>query len=73
MVILTPLRKGEQKNEETKPIFGSSYLVNAWHDLFEIWNLEYDVGGHLHSKNRPVSYKQHKVTYTQKLHYCSSC
>ena len=32
-----------------------------------------DGGGHLHSKNRPVSYKQHEVMYTQKLHYCSSC
>ena len=32
MVILTPLQKGEEKKEETKPIFGSSYLGNAWHD-----------------------------------------
>ena len=32
-----------------------------------------DVGAHLHSKYGPVSYKQHKVTYVQKSHYCSSC
>jgi len=38
---------------------------------FGIWGT--DVGGHLHSKNRPVSYKQHEVTYTQKSHYCSFC
>ena len=34
MVTLTPLRK-EEKNE-TKPIFGSSYLGNARRDLVEI-------------------------------------
>jgi len=33
----TPLRKEEEKkNEETKPIFEGSYLVNAWCDLVEI-------------------------------------
>ena len=32
-----------------------------------------DGRGHLHSKNCLVSYKQNKVTYTWKLHYCSSC
>jgi len=32
MVTLTPLRKEEEK-KETKPIFGSSYLENAWCDL----------------------------------------
>ena len=41
MVTLTPLRKEEKKrkkkkNEETKPIFGSSYLGNTWRDLVEI-------------------------------------
>jgi len=37
MVTLTPLRKEkEKKNEETKPIFGSSYPGNAWRDLVEI-------------------------------------
>ena len=30
-----------------------------------------DSGGHLHNKNRPVSYKQHEVTYALKR-YCSS-
>jgi len=52
----TKRKKKKTKNEETKR---SSYLGNAWHDLFEIWGT--DVGGHLHSKNRPVSYKQHEV------------
>jgi len=35
----TLIQKKEKKkkiNEETKPTFGSSYLENAWHDLFEI-------------------------------------
>jgi len=44
MVTLTPLRKEEKrkrKNEETKLVFGSSYLRNAWHNLFEFWNVEY--------------------------------
>jgi len=36
MVTLTPLRKEEEKNEETRPIFGNSYLGNAWRDLVEI-------------------------------------
>ena len=35
MVTLAPLQK-EEKNDETKPIFGSSYLGNAWHDLVEL-------------------------------------
>jgi len=38
---------------------------------FGMWGT--DGGGHFHSKNHLVSYKQHKVTYTQKLRYCSSC
>ena len=32
-----------------------------------------DGEGHVHSKHRPVMYKQHEGTYTQKSHYCSSC
>jgi len=32
MVTLTPLQK-EEKNKETKPIFGNSYLGNTWRDL----------------------------------------
>ena len=38
---------------------------------FGIWGT--DVGGHVHSKNRLVSYKQHEGMYTRKSHYCSSC
>jgi len=30
-----------RKNEETRPIFGSSYLGNTWCDLVEIWNVGY--------------------------------
>jgi len=43
MVTLAPLQKEEQKekNEETKPIFGSLYLGNAWCNLVEIWNVGY--------------------------------
>jgi len=29
----------QEKNQETKPIFESSYLGNAWQDLVEIWNV----------------------------------
>jgi len=35
MITLTPLQKEEKKLEETQPIFGSSYLRNACHDLVE--------------------------------------
>jgi len=38
MVTLTLLRKEEEKkrkHEETKPIFGNSYLGNAWRNLVE--------------------------------------
>jgi len=31
----TPWRK------KTKPIFGSSYLRNTWHDLVKIWNVKW--------------------------------
>jgi len=41
MVTLTLLRKEEREKKETKPIFGSSYLGNAWCDLVEIWNVGY--------------------------------
>jgi len=74
MVTLTPLQKGEEK--KTKKL--SQYLEvhisetpGAIYWKFEIWGT--DVGGHLHSKNRLVSYKQHEVTYARKSHYCSSC
>ena len=30
-----------RKNEETKPIFETLYLKNAWRDLVEIWNVGY--------------------------------
>jgi len=39
MVTFIPRRK--EKNEENKPIFESSYLGNAWHDLVEIWKARY--------------------------------
>ena len=31
----------EKKTEDTKPIFETSYLGNAWCDLIEIWNVGY--------------------------------
>ena len=37
----------------------------------KLWDT--DGEGHHHSKDRPVSCKQHEVMYVQKLHYCSSC
>jgi len=40
MVTFIPRWK-EEKNEETKLIFESSYLRNALHDLVEIWNVGY--------------------------------
>jgi len=49
MVTFIPRRKQEKKqekktrkkNEETKPVFESLYLGNAWRDLIEIWNVRY--------------------------------
>jgi len=72
MVTLTPL----QKEEKTKKL--SQFLEvhisktpGVIYLKFDMWGT--DGGGHLQSKNRPVSYKQLKVTCTQKLHFCSSC
>jgi len=31
----------KEDKKETKPIFESLYLGNAWRDLVEIWNVEY--------------------------------
>jgi len=61
MVTLTPLRK-EKKTKKLSQFLevhisetpGTIYLK------FRIWGT--DVGGHLHSKNCPVSYKQHEGT-----------
>ena len=66
----TKRKKKQEKNKETKPVFESLHLGNAWLK-FGMWGT--DSGEHLHSKNCLVLYKQHKVTYTRKLHYCSSC
>jgi len=38
---LSNRRKKQEKNEETKPIFESLYLGNAWHNLVEIRNVGY--------------------------------
>jgi len=38
MVTVIPRRK---ENEETEPIFGSSYLGNAWRHLVEIWDVRH--------------------------------
>jgi len=40
MVTFIPRRKKE-KNKETKPVFESLYLENAYRDLIEIWNVRY--------------------------------
>jgi len=34
-------QKKKKEKEETKPVFESLYLGNAWHDLVEIWNVGY--------------------------------
>jgi len=34
-------KENKKKNEETKPIFESSYLRKTWHNLVEIWNVGY--------------------------------
>ena len=36
MVTFIPRQKEEKKTEETKPVFESLYLRNAWRDLVEI-------------------------------------
>ena len=74
MVTLTPLWKGEEKKyKETKPIFGS-YISETPGAIYLKFGMRgTDIRGHLHSKNRLVSYKQHEVTYTRKSQNCSSC
>jgi len=37
----TKRRKKQEKNEESKPVFESLYLGNAWRDLVEMWNVGY--------------------------------
>ena len=75
MVALTPLRKEEKnKRKITKKLsqfleVHTSETPVAISLKFGMWGT--DSGGHLHNKNRPVSYKQHEVTYTRKSHYCS--
>jgi len=41
MVTFIPRRKEEKKNQETKPVFESLYLGNAWRNLVEIWKVGY--------------------------------
>jgi len=65
MVIFTPWQKSQ--------FFESSYLGNALHNLLEIWNVGFWQWRASPQQIRLVSYKQHKVTYAWKLHYCSSC
>ena len=38
---------------------------------FGMWSAE--VGGHVHSKNRPVSSGKHRATEVRKLRFLSSC
>jgi len=35
------MKRKRKKIEETKPIFGSSYLGNTWCDLVKMWNVGY--------------------------------
>jgi len=73
MVTFTPLRKEGKKEKKLSQFLkihisetpGTIYLK------FGMWGT--DGGVRLHSKNCPVSYKQHEVTYMRKLRYCSSC
>jgi len=76
MVTFIPRRKKKQKQEKKKKLsqflkVHISEMLGAIYLKFEMRGT--DIGGHLHSKNHPVSYKQHEVTYTRKSHYCSSC
>ena len=71
MVTLTPLRKEETKKLSQFLEVHISEMPGAIQLKFEMWGT--DSGGHLHSKNRPVSYQHHGVTNTRKSHYCSSC
>ena len=69
---LTPLQK--KKNKETKPILGSSYLENSWHNLVKIWIVGYWRWWASPQQKLPsFSCKQLKVTHARKMHYCSSC
>ena len=58
-----------KKNQETKPIFEVAYLgtLEANSLKFGMWSAE--VGGHVHSKNRLVSSRQHRATEVRKLRF----
>jgi len=64
MVTLTPLRKEEKKTKKLSQFLEVhiSETTGVIYLKFGIWGT--DVRGHLHSKNRQVSYKQHEVTHT---------
>ena len=59
-----------KKNEETKQLHISGTL-EAISLKYGMWSTE--VGGHVHSKNRLVSSRQHRATEVRKLHFRSSC
>ena len=67
------VRKEEEKNQETKPIFEVAYLgtLAAISLKFGMWSTE--VGGHVHTKNRLVLSRQHRATEVRKLRFHSSC
>jgi len=77
MVIFIPRRKEEEKTRKKMKKLSQflkvhiSEMPGAIELKFGMWGT--DGGGQFHSKNRLVLYKQHEVTYTRKLHFCSSC
>ena len=63
MVTFTPLQKEEKRKKKLSQFFKVhiSEMPGAIYLKVGIWGT--DGGGHLHSKNHPVLYKQHEVTY----------
>ena len=73
MVTLKPLQKEEKKAKKLSQCLKVhiSEMPDAIYLKFGMWGT--GGGGHIQSRNCPVSYKQHRVTYTRKSHFCSSC
>ena len=69
-------KRKENKKKKTKKLsqFLKSHISGTLEAIllkFGMWSAE--VGGHVHSKNRLVSSRQHRATEVRKLHFRSSC
>ena len=69
-------KRKKNKKKKTKKLsqFSKSHISGTREAIslkFGMWSAE--VGGHVHSKNRLVSSRQHRATEVRKLRFLSSC